>query len=132
MPNVLVPEDPALAGMLVAAVVLGVAALLAPLGLFRVAASGIPGRGAFFLAFGILPVVAGVLAARHALGLLTALGAGLAPGIGFAGLVVIGSSLGIGSFGGGDSPLVPFALVLTLPAVVLATAAFGIALLWFR
>lgn len=132
MPNVLGPEDPTLAVMLVAAVVLGVAALLAPLGLFRMEASGIPGQGAFFLAFGILPLVGGVLAARDELGLLTALGAGLAPGIAFAGLVGIGSSLDIGSFGGGDSPLIPFTLVLTVPSVVLATVGFVLALMWFR
>ena len=120
----LVGEHPSLALGTVVAVGGATAALLVPFGLLEVGMSGVIGTSAVALAFGGVPFVAGGLSGWCRLGVLTAVGSGIAPGGTFYLVVAIGAALGIGSFGGGDSPLGPFALTVTIPSLGAAAVGF--------
>lgn len=113
----------------VAVVVVGstAAVILVPFGLFERDVSGVVGRSAFAIVFGILPGLAGGLCGWYRLGVPAVVGSGVAPSVVFYLLVAVGAALNVGSFGGGDSPLGPFALLLTLPSLLMATAGFTLA-----
>lgn len=120
-------ERPTAAVATVLGVGVATAAMLVPFGILAVGVSGRLGRGAFLVAFGILPGAAGWICGRYRLGAPAAVGSGVAPGAAFFLAVAVGSTLGVGSFGGGDSPLGRFALALTLPALAAATIGFVLA-----
>ena len=103
------------------------AAILVPFGLLEIGFSGLIGTSVFILAFGLLPGLAGGICGWYRLGFPAAAGSGVAPGVAFYLVVVVGVTLNIGSFGAGDSPLVPFALRLTIPSFVAAVAGFILA-----
>ena len=119
-------SDPGLAVAVVVAVAVVAAAVLLPLGLLEVPVSGAAGRAAFVGAFWLLPGVAGVVCWTRRLGYPAAAAAGVAPGVAFLVVVTAGSALGVGSFGGGDSPLVPFSLFLGSVGFLWATGGYGL------
>lgn len=120
-------EHPQRAVVAVVAVGSTAAVILVPFGLFERGVSGVVGRSAFAIVFGVLPGLAGGLCGWYRLGVPAAVGSGVAPGVVFYVLVAVGAALNVGSFGGGDSPLGPFALLLTLPSFLMATAGFTLA-----
>lgn len=125
--SVLVPARPRLALGVVAAVGAATAAVLVPFGLLRIGVSGLVGRLAFLVVFGVVPALAGGICGRYRLGVPAAAASGVAPGVAFFLVVAVGAALEVGTFGGGDSPLGPFALALTAPSVALALLGFGLA-----
>lgn len=117
-------EQPQRAVVAVIAVGSTAAVILAPFGLLEWGVSGVVGRSAFAIVFGVLPGLAGGLCGWYKVGFPAAVGSGIAPGAVFYLLVAVGAALNVGSFGGGDSPLGPFALLVTLPSFLMATAGF--------
>lgn len=117
-------EHPRRAAATVVAVGLATAGILGPFGLLEIGISGQLGEIAFALAFGVLPGLAGVVCGWYRFGFPAALGSGVASGVAFYLVVTIGAALSVGSFGGGDSPLGPFALLLTAPSVASSTVGF--------
>ncbi|ELY73191.1 hypothetical protein C488_14175 [Natrinema pellirubrum DSM 15624] len=105
------------------------ALLLIPFGLLEIGVSGLIGTAVFAIALGVVPGVAGGICGRYRLGFPAAVGSGIAPGVAFYLVVAVGAALEVGSFGGGDSPLGPFALLLTTPSFLLATAGFTLTIL---
>ncbi len=49
------------------------------------------------------------------------------PGVAFYTVVALGTSFDVGTFGGGNSPLVPFTFLLVSGSFVWATAGFALA-----
>lgn len=125
-------ERPRLAGIVAVAVGITTGFLLVPLGLFEISVSGLPAAVVFTIGFGALPVLAGVVCGWFRLGVLAAAASGIAPAVAFYLVVVVGATLGIGTFGGGDSPLAPFALLLGSPGFVLATVGFALTTIAIR
>lgn len=117
-------KHPQRAVLTVVAVGITTAAILVPFGLLEYGVSGRLGTVAFALAFGALPGLAGGICGWYRFGLPAAVGSGIAPGGTFFIVVAVGTALDVGSFGGGDSPLGPFVLILILPGFLLATASF--------
>lgn len=117
-------EHPRIAVVLVLAVAITTAAVLIPFGALEIDISGLLGQLAFVVVFGVLPWLAGGICGWYRLGLPTAAASGLAPGISFYLVVAVGTALDVGSFGGGDSPLSPFTLVLTAPSLASAMMGF--------
>lgn len=110
----------------VVAVGLATAALLGPFGVFSIPVAGVPAGGALAVGFGLLPALAGGVCGYYRLGMVGAVGSGIAPGAAFVLFVAVGTALEIGSIGGGDAPLVRFGLLLATPGVVLAIIGFGL------
>lgn len=100
------------------------AIVLAPFGVLELGVSGAVGTGAFAIAFVVIPGLAGGACGWYRLGVPAVAGSGLAPGVAFVLLVSIGAILDVGSFGGGDSPLLPFAITLMVPSVAAASLGF--------
>ncbi|SFB94598.1 hypothetical protein SAMN05444422_103183 [Halobiforma haloterrestris] len=121
----LASERPRLSLAVVAAVGATTAAVLVPLGLLGIGTSGRPGIVGFRVAFGLVPAVAGAICGLYRLGLPTAVACGLAPGGTFSLVVVVGTALEVGTFGGGDAPLGPLSVALTAPSFVLALVGFA-------
>lgn len=119
-------KRPQCAIITVVAVGVATGAILIPFGLFEIGFSGPLGSSAFAIAFGVLPGVAGGICGWYRLGFPAVAGSGTAPGVVFYLVVAVGTALNVGSFGGGDSPLGSFTLVLTIPSVVAATVGFVI------
>ena len=112
------PRD---ATALVAAVAILETVVLVLLGIVGTGAAGGAGLG---LVFGVVPGVAGAVCGRARLGYPAAVAVGLVPGVAFYVVVAVGAALDVGGFGGGDSPLLPFAAVLGSAGLVWATAGF--------
>lgn len=123
-------ERPTAAVATVLGVGVAAAAVLAPFGILAVGVAGRLGTGAFLLAFGVIPGAAGWICGRYRLGAPAAVASGVATGVAFFLLVAVGSALGTGSFGGGDSPLGRFALALTVPGLAAATSGFVLGVGW--
>lgn len=117
-------EHPQLGGMTVVGVVVTAAAILFPFGLLEIGFSGLVGTSVFMLVFSVLPGLAGGICGWYRLGFLAATGSGVAPSVAFYLVVIVGVALDIGSFGGGDSPLGAFTLVLAILSFVAAIAGF--------
>ncbi|WP_436348871.1 hypothetical protein [Natronorubrum sp. FCH18a] len=120
-------EHPQRAVVTVVAVGITTAAILVPFGLLERGVSGLVGTSAFAIAFGVLPGLAGGICGWYRLGFPAAAGSGVAPGVVFYLIVAVGAALDVGSFGGGDSPLGPFALLLTMPSFLMAIVGFTLA-----
>lgn len=125
-------EHPQHAFVTVVAVGVTTSLLLLPFGLFEIGFSGLLGTGAFAIAFGVVPGIAGGICGWYRLGFPAAVGSGVAPGVAFYIVVAVGAAVDVGSFGGGDSPLGPFALLLTTPSFLLAIAGFTLAVVVTR
>lgn len=120
-------EHPQRAVVTVVAVGSTAAVILVPFGLFERGVSGLVGTSAFATVFGVLPGLAGGICGWYKAGFPAAVASGVAPGVVFYLIVTVGAAFNIGSFGGGDSPLEPFAFLLTLPSFLMATAGFAFA-----
>lgn len=121
-------ERPILALAMVLAVFVLTTAILVPFGLLDVGLSGSLGESVFALVFVVVPGLAGTLCGWNRLGVPAAAGCGLAPGVAFFLVVTVGAALAVGSFGGGDSPAGPLALVLTAPGLLAAGLGFALAI----
>ena len=114
---------PRYAAALVAVVAVVETAALVLLGTLGGGSAAADGRS-FGLVFGVVLAVAGTVGGSGRLGYPAAVAAGLSPGAAFYVVVAVGASLGVAGFGGGDSPLLPFATVLGSASLVWATAGF--------
>lgn len=103
------------------------AAIFVSIGVLEMGFSGFVGTIVFWVIFGLLPGIAGWVCGWYQLGFPAAAGSGVAPGVAFFVVGGIGATLNVGSFGGGDSPLGPLALVLTAPGILAATIGFVLA-----
>lgn len=119
-------EEPRLAVVAVLTTAVAAAIPLFSLGVFGIGVSGTVGEAAFAVVFVVVPTVAGCLCGWRRLGYPAAAASGLAPGGAFYVVVAVGAALGIGTFGGGDSPLFPFSLMVGSVGFLLATVGFGV------
>jgi len=104
------------------------------LGSFGVSVETSPGEVAFLAVFSILPIAAGAVCGYRSFGFPAAAVCGVLPGVTFVLVVTVGTALGVGVFGGGDSPAwvlgVAFGSVGFIWSVFGFAVGVGVALYW--
>ncbi|CAI50145.1 uncharacterized protein NP_4108A [Natronomonas pharaonis DSM 2160] len=117
-------ERPRAATGVVVAVAAVAAVSLAALGAMEAAFGDAPSGAVFMFVVGPLPVAAGAVCGWFRLGFPAAAVSGVSTGVAFYVVVAVGAAVDVGGFGGGDTPLAAFSMVLASTGLVWATGGF--------
>ena len=118
-------ERPLDAAPVAVSVALVSAVTFAALGSVGVSVDTSPGEVVFLAVFSILPIAAGAICGYRSFGFPAATVCGVIPAVTFYVVVTVGTALGVGSFGGGDSPA--WALGIAFGSVGFIWSVFGFA-----
>ncbi|AFZ72928.1 hypothetical protein [Natronobacterium gregoryi] len=115
--SVLVGTAPARAGLVVAAVGIGIVACYVAIDLFGLPSTHPPGTTVLLVGFWVIPALAGIVCGWHRLGFLAALGSGITP-------ILVLYALQLLVQPDGDLPAFVFALMLGGQSVPFAVGGF--------
>ena len=118
-------ERPRAATGVVVAVAVVATVSLAALGAIEAAFGNAPSGAVFVFVFGPLPVAAGAVCGWFRLGFPAAAVSGVSTGVTFYAVVAVGAAVDVGGFGGGDTPLAAFSVVMASTGLVWATGGFA-------